>query len=642
MIREIHLFVLAFILASTIPCLGQSKKTAKANALVQEGMMADSRMDYETSLKLFTKATKTDPTYSQGWFQLGKACNKSGTKREVQFESFLKVVELDSNSKLGLGAYSYLSALYTQSGVFDTAYYFFEKYLSHPLLKPQDKTQAMEKKANMEFAANTYLHPINIEPWPLNEKINSPDALQYFPILSGDGELMLFTRRMKGGQNEDLYISRHLGDWHEPKKLPATINSEESEGTATMSADGNMIVCSYCGDRRESFGNCDLYYSKKEGNEWQGLKNLGSVINSKAYESQPSLSADGRTLFFTSDREGGQGGLDIYFSKLDESGNWSTPQNMGSKINTPKNEGSPFIHTSGMSFFFSSQGHLGMGGYDLYLSEWENGSWQEPRNLGYPINDQNNQLSLYVTGDGKQGFFSKEEFSDAAIMANQSRIFSFKVPVELKLGHRSNYVKGKVFDNQKKRPIGASLKLVNLETGETVGFVYSNSLRGDYLMMLPEGADYAFYAETPGYLFKSIAFDYSEKVNFEPLELDIYLEPIVKGVTVLLNNIYFETGKATLMSKSKIELDKLHKLMLQNPSLKIELGGHTDNTGGESINLSLSQKRVDAVKNHLVKKGVSETRMVGKGYGETKPIASNVTPEGRKENRRVEFTVLDN
>ena len=612
----------------------------KAKALVQSGMMDESRMDYESAIKSFSKATKADPSYARAWFQLAKAHNKMGTERELQFEAFEHVIELDSNSKIGLNAYSYLSALYTQSGKFDTALFYYNKYLQNPSIHEKERANAIARKPSMEFASNAYLHPINIEPWPLNEKINNPNSLQYFPILSGDGELMLFTRRMKGSQNEDLFISRHLGDWHEPKKLPGTINSEEAEGTATMSADGNVIVCSYCGEGRESYGNCDLYISQRKGNEWGKLKNLGPSINSKFHESQPSLSADGRTMYFASDKEGGFGGLDIYVSSMNENDEWSQAENMGSLINTDKNEGSPFIHSSGQSFFFSSQGHVGMGGYDLYLSELESNQWTEPRNLGYPINDQNNQISLYVTGDGKQGFFSKEEYGSESIMANQSRIFSFNVPIELKLGHRSNYVKGKVFDNIKKKPISASLKLVNLETGETVGFVYSNSTLGSYLMMLPEGSDYAFYAETPGYLFKSIRFEYSEKKNFDPIDLDIYLDPIIKGVTVQLNNIYFETGRATLLSKSKIELDKLYKLMVQNPSLKIELGGHTDNTGSEAINASISQKRVDAVKNHLVKKGIAADRMLGKGYGESKPVAKNDTPEGRKKNRRVEFTVL--
>jgi outer membrane protein OmpA-like peptidoglycan-associated protein len=260
--------------------------------------------------------------------------------------------------------------------------------------------------------------------------------------------------------------------------------------------------------------------------------------------------------------------------------------------------------------------------------------------LGYPINDQNNQVSLYVSADGSKGYFSKEEYEIGKPLANQSNIWTFEVPPELKLGHRSNYVKGRVFNNLTKEPISAHLKLINLESGELKGHFKSGLLDGKYLVVLNEGSEYAFYAETPGYLFKSIRFDYSEKEHIEPIEMDIYLDPIIKGITVQLSNIYFETGKAVLLSKSKVELRKLYELMKQNPTLKIELGGHTDNTGSESTNQVLSQKRVNAVKSYLVSAGISSSRIVGKGYGEAKPVATTETAEGRKKHRRVEFTVL--
>tara|TARA_B110000090_G_C13253534_1_gene397427 strand:+ start:66 stop:911 length:846 start_codon:yes stop_codon:yes gene_type:complete len=281
-----------------------------------------------------------------------------------------------------------------------------------------------------------------------------------------------------------------------------------------------------------------------------------------------------------------------------------------------------------------------MGGYDLFLSEWENNNWTEPRNLGYPINDQNNQLSLFVNAKGDKGYYSKEEFDEGSITSASSKIWTFDVPPELKLGHRSNYVKGKVFDNITKNPIEVQLKLVNIETDKTVTQVLSSSLNGQYLVMLAEGAEYAFYAEAPGYLFKSVAFNYTEKKDFDPIKLDIFLDPIIKGVTAELNNIYFQSGKAVLLGKSRTELNKLYELLAKNPTLKIELGGHTDNTGSNEINLTLSQKRVDSVKSFLVSKGIASSRMVGKGYGESKPKSSNENPEGREQNRRVEFTVL--
>ncbi|MBD78805.1 MAG: hypothetical protein CL840_07785 [Crocinitomicaceae bacterium] len=618
----------------------QSKQATKATALVQEAMLLETGMDMASALKLYRKAVKVDPTLSLAWYQLGVALRKNAEPTSEQVTCFKNVVVLDSNSKNGMNSIGNLSAIYNDNGIFDTSLYYYKRYINHEKLHPKRKEQALASMPNREFAAKSYKHPLKIDPWPLHNWINEENSLQYFPILTGDEKKMLFTRRNKGSQNEDLYISLFLGDWQEPDKLPGTINSHESEGTATISADGTTIVCSYCGDLRENFGNCDLYYSTLKGNKWSKLKNLGADINSEAYESQPSLSADGRTLYFVSDREGGIGGLDIYVShKIDEN-HWDTPVNLGSLINTEENEGSPFFHPNGVSLFFASKGHVGMGGYDLFLSEMEEGKWTEPRNLGYPINDQNNQLSLFVNATGDKGYFSKEEFSDQSMTSNQSRIWTFDVPPELKLGHRSNYVHGKVFDNITKKPIEASLKLVNIETDQTIGQVSSNLLNGKYLVMLAEGAEYAFYAETPGYLFKSISFNYKEKRDFEPIELDIFLDPIIKGITVQLNNIYFETGKAVLLNKSRTELNKLYQLMVKNPTLNIELGGHTDNVGSDETNLTLSQKRVDAVKTYLVKKGIPSSRMTGVGYGESKPKASNDSAQGRKQNRRVEFTVM--
>jgi len=635
-----RLLLLSLLIFIGIGLNAQSKKTDKAMALVQEAMLLESGMDVDGAIKLYEKAVKTDPELQVAWYQYGNALRKTAGNSDEQILCFKNVLRIDNSSKNGLKALNSLSSIYYNQGVFDTSLIYFEQYINHPKIHPKSKSAALLEMPNKEFAAKAYLHPLKIDPYPLIDWINEGNSLQYFPILTGDEKKMLFTRRNKGSQNEDLYISLYIGNWQKPEKLPSTINSNEAEGTATLSADGNTIVCSYCGDVRENFGNCDLYYSNLNGKEWSKLQNLGPQINSETHESQPSLSADGRTLFFVSDRQGGFGGLDIYVSYKNEGGTWGNPTNLGYLINTTENEGSPYFHPNGTSLFFSSKGHIGMGGYDLFLSEWENDNWTEPRNLGYPINDQNNQLSLFVNAKGDKGYYSKEEFTGATPTSNQSRIWTFDVPPELKLGHRSNYVKGKVFDNISKKPISASLKLVNIETDKTVGQVASNQLNGSYLVMLAEGAEYAFYAETPGYLFKSISFNYTEKKDFEPIELDIYLDPIIKGITVELNNIYFQSGKAILLNKSRTELNKLYELMAKNPTLKIELGGHTDNTGSEENNLKLSQKRVEAVKSFLVKKGIASKRMIGKGYGESKPKSSNDTADGRNQNRRVEFTVL--
>lgn len=627
-------------LAISLITNAQSKKEAKVNSLLEQASMHERNMEFEAATKLCAKAVKTDPTMAKAWYSYGNVLKKQGKNQEVQKQCFVKVVELEPNSKRGLSSYINLSTIYTAQGKFDSAFYNYKLYAEHKILPERRKQSALKELAQKEFAAKNYKHALNINPIPLNDTINLPGSLQYFPILTGDEKQMLFTRRKKGGMNEDLVLANNNGVWFEALKLPGTVNSHESEGTATMSADGSFIVCSYCGINRPSEGSCDLYITRLEGNRWTELENLGKNINTKGYETQPSLSADGRTLYFVSDREGGLGELDIWKSEMDQNGNWGGAVNLGPAINTPKNEGSPFIHSNGTSLFFASKGHSGMGGYDLFLSEKEDNEWTKARNLGYPINDQNNQVSLYVTASGEHGYFSREEYASGSLTPDRSKIWMFQVPPELKLGHRSNYVKGIVYDNITKKPIGAELKLVQLETGETKSLVKSNSSNGSYLVMLAEGSEYAFYAETKGYLFKSVAFNYTEHTHYDPIELDIYLDPIIKGVTVELSNIYFQTGKSVLLNKSKVELNKLYELMKKNPTLRIELAGHTDNTGSDALNIKLSKLRVEAVKAHLVKKGIAANRMVGKGYGSSKPVADNATKEGRKKNRRVEFTVL--
>jgi OOP family OmpA-OmpF porin len=634
-------FTIVFALLFSIVILAQSKKAEKAKEYLKEGMMASSAMDEESAIKYYKKAVKTDPTYNTGWLMLARSLSKTGTEFNLRKTAYKAILITDSTTKTGLSAYSGLRGLYQFEGTFDSVAIYYQKIMSHSQLSDKQKAKMVKDKKSVEYAAAAYKKPLRFDPYLMNSSINNPDALQYFPILTGDENRMIFTRRFKGSQNEDIYIARRTGSWHEAEKLEGAINGPEGEGTATITADGNTLICSYCGDGRENMGNCDLYYSTLENGSWSKLKNLGKMVNTKHYEAQPTLSSDGRVLLFISDRPNGIGGLDIYSCIKDENGNWSTPKNLGATINTKENEGSPFLHASGQTLFFASKGHIGFGGYDLYATDIEDGKWQTPRNLGYPINDQMNQLSMCVSPDGKTGYFSKEEYDASSIMANQSNIWSFQVPPELKLGHRSNYITGNVYDNITKQPVSATMKLINLEDAQTKTMVVSRPSDGKYMVMLAEGSDYAFYAETRGYLFKSISFVYKEMDNIKPITMDIYLDPIIKGVTVQLNNIYFETGKWTLLTKSKVELNKLYQLMKTNPGLKIELGGHTDNVGSDDSNNKLSLNRVNSVKKYLKSKGISASRMVSKGYGASKPIADNSTDEGRKENRRVEFTVLN-
>lgn len=363
---------------------------------------------------------------------------------------------------------------------------------------------------------------------------------------------------------------------------------------------------------------------------------MGPEVNSAAWESQPSLSADGRMLFFVSDRRGGLGGKDIYVSyKLDEN-KWAKAVNLGDQINSPYDEISPFVHVNGRTLFFSSNGRPGFGGFDIYRTEREGDAWTEPVNFGYPVNTHEDQFSLFITANGEHGFYSHEDNEKS----NSSKIFEITVPEELRLHYKSNYVKGIVRDAKSGKPLNARVELFNINKNELTSVVQADSVTGAYLMVLTQGADYGLYVSHPGYLFKSLHFNYEIQENLIPVALDVALDPVATGASVVLNNIFFDLNKFELQERSITELDKVVRFLNDNPAVRIEIGGHTDNAGSPAYNLQLSQKRVQSVAAYLTAHGVQATRLVSKGYGESKPLKPNDTEENKQTNRRIEFRVI--
>jgi outer membrane protein OmpA-like peptidoglycan-associated protein len=464
-------------------------------------------------------------------------------------------------------------------------------------------------------------------------------AMQYFPVMTADEQELIFTRRVGGGNNddEDLVVCRKdsIGRWTRPTSISPNINSPMNEGTCTISADGRRLIFTSCIGRR-GYGSCDLFESRKIGEEWTVPVNLGPEVNSPAWESQPSLSSDGRTLFFVSDRRGGTGNKDIYVSYKLENGKWTKAENLGPNINTVYDEISPFIHVNGRTLFIASNGKPGFGGYDVYRSEYENGSWSATENFGSPVNNHEDQFSLFITRDGAKGFYSHED----NLKANSSVLFEIKVPADMQVKYKSNYVKGIVRDAQTKKPLGARVELFNINKNELTSFVQADSVSGEYLMVLTQGADYALYVSQPGYLFKSLNFNYEVQENLVPILLDVNLDPVKVGASAVLNNIFFDLNKYDLKEKSVTELDKVIRFLNDNPSVRIEIGGHTDSQGSAEYNLQLSLKRAQAVVAHLTAHGIAAARLTQRGYGAGKPLVPNDTEENRQINRRIEFKLL--
>ena len=386
-------------------------------------------------------------------------------------------------------------------------------------------------------------------------------------------------------------------------------------------------------------GSCDLFVSYKTGDAWSQPENLGSAINSGAWESQPTLSADGRTLYFVSNRHDGRGGYDIWVSYLDQENQWTKAVNLGSAINTPDDEVSPFIHVNGRTLFFSSKGYKGFGGFDIYYSERSPEGWTEPENLGYPINTHDDQVSLFVTTDGKKAFYSLDEKRTGRIVG--SKIFTFNVPDEITLITESNLVVGKVFDAKTKDYLEADVELIDLTTDSLVAKVKSDPISGDYMMVINQGRKYALYVDKQGYLFKSLSFDYAQEAENNTATIDIPLQPIETGSITRLNNIFFAFDKYALEEESKTELTKVIRFLQTNPSVKIEIGGHTDDRGTANYNQELSLKRAESVYNYLVQNEIEANRLSYKGYGQEKPVADNETEEGQAQNRRIEFKIVE-
>jgi len=641
MIRSLSICWLLFF--SVCALFAQQKplgtESEKARKLYEESAFLLTARKFDQAIANLNKALERDPNFAEAHFRLARTYDVLRQEKEavLHYEKSLALKPafgpfVDANVTVG--------KYYLNRGEYGKAKGYFEKYLAQKPAKPTHLETATKGVATCDYAENALKSPLSYQAKPLSPTVNA-FALQYFPVLTVDQQTLIFTARNLSGRDNDenIYVSFRQGeDWSAPASISPNINTAENEGTCSISADGRTLVFTSC-QGRQSFGSCDLFVSYKIGNEWVEPINMGPKINTYSWESQPSLSADGRTLFFVSDRRGGYGRRDIWMSKLGEDGQWGAPTNLGNTVNTTDDDLSPFLHANGTTLFFSSQGHLGMGGYDLFFSEWKNGSWTTPENLGYPINTHEDQVSLFVTADGEKAYYSLEKAEgDRRVSAV---LHEFQMPAALAQKYnRSDYLKGKVFDARTKQPLNARIEVYNIVTNQMESTVQSDRKSGEYVSVLTEGTEYALYINKEGYLFKSLSFDFSQKKAFEPMILDIYLEPIQSGAKEILKNIFFQTAKYELELKSQTELDKIVSFLNRNPDLTLEISGHTDDVGKDEDNMVLSKKRAQALFDYLIKAGIPKQRIRFQGYGETKPVAPNDTEANRQLNRRIELKVL--
>lgn len=514
--------------------------------------------------------------------------------------------------------------------------------------------------------AEKYLEkPLKIEITNLGGTLNSPYP-DYAPVISADESVLLFTSRRPGSTGgktasdglpyEDIYISEKTssGTWSAPRNIGPPLNTATHDACIALSADGQTLFLF----NSENGG--DIFSSRLKGTKWLAPKNLGSPINSKHWEPSVCLSADERTLFFVSDRPGGQGARDIYMCRRLPNGKWSQPINLGPPINTPYDEDGPFFHPDGKTLFYSSNGPNSMGGFDIFRTELRSDStWAPPINLGYPINTPGDEIYFVLSASGLHGYYASERddsYGEKDIyLVDFSTLREEPAPVAQKptddlqvtsepatVTFRPNLtlVTGTIYDAETQQPLEATITIIDNVKGDTIAVLTSNAATGKYLISLPAGRNYGIAVTAEGYAFHSENFIVEEAQGYREVRKDIGLNKYKTGTVIVLKNIFFDFDKATLRPESKAELERVYELLSQNSRMKVRIAGHTDNRGSDEYNQRLSENRAKAVYEYLISRGISADRLSYIGYGESKPIDTNDTEEGRQNNRRVELEIL--
>ena len=640
-------FLLAFL-----PCSAQlggklTTQDKKAQKLYDEGLKCYDTRNNECAEDKFQKAIKRDPNFLEAYTMLGYVYTDM-KKDDLAIEQLKKAITI--NPRFFPNNFFTLARLEIGLGRYAEAKKNFEAYLSFPTPHEDMRNRAKLDIQNCEFAIEQVKNPKPFDPVNMGENINT-GFHEYFPSITADGQLFLFTRDISDtasphGHQEDFYVSiRNKDKWGPSYSIGNPINTRDNEGAPSITADGQLVIFTACetfgdyGPGRKGLGSCDIFYSQRYGDKWTKPENLGPKINSGYWESQPSFSSDGKTLYFVRGIQTREGkSQDIYMAELGDDGNWKAATKLPDHINTTGREESVFIHPDNQTLYFSSNGHIGMGGLDIYMCKRQpNGEWGQPLNLGYPINTFEEENSLLVGPDGNIAYFA----STRAGGFGGLDLYQFEMPKDVR-PEKLTYMKGKVYDARTKKPLEAMFELIDLATAKTVITSTSNPGNGEFLVTLPANKDYALNVSKKGYLFYSENFSLKDGADLsKPFLMDVPLQPIDTGMPVILKNVFFETDKFDLKDESKGELNKLVGFLKNNPTLKIELSGHTDNVGDDKKNQVLSENRAKSVYNYLVSNGIPKERLTHKGYGETRPIEKDQsTPENRAKNRRTEFKII--
>lgn len=687
-------FLLIFLFAGSLARIAVAQKNTDPYA---KGIEYYNNKDIKDAVYYFYNFIKDDSTNAYALYWLGK-CYENTAERDKALTYFLKAYGF--NKEVAPDILYRLGHAYHLNLMFEDAVKYYKLHKSKMTDEKATKMGSSVINESIKVAkrlqecengklivAHRYNHKIINIGAPINSEYG-----EYAPAVTEDGQTLIFTSRRPGGQSdkkdkdnnyyEDVWMSKKQADdtWGTPVNLGNSINSESHDACIGISPDGKELFMYKTGNAG------DIYVSNFKDGAWTKPEPFAS-INSKHKEPSVTISSNGKTIYFSSDRPGGFGGLDIYKIEMDKNGSWSAPQNMGSSVNTEFDEDSPFIAPDGKTLYFSSNGHNSMGGYDIFSIEFnpKTKSWGSPKNLGYPINSADDDIYFVTTGNQKTAYYAsarKDGFGEKDIYMIQIDTAYITEPLMaigigatvpahvLEAAHKRSALynlthphahgghhhkehphkdsvlyAGKVVEQETQKPVEATIVVKKIHHHNEKPKEYRTDKEGNFAVALAIGHDYAIDIEKPGYIFYSDNVDLTKVTkasDYKTLSFkEVALKNPKKGDKFVLKNIFYKPGNASLEADSFEEIKLLAKFLKENPNVKIEIAGHTDNTGSNATNMELSKARAFAVYKVLVKWGIDANRLKYIGYGSDKPVASNATPEGRQQNRRTEFEIID-
>jgi outer membrane protein OmpA-like peptidoglycan-associated protein len=619
-----------------------AQKPSKAASLFEKAKQCMQVHDFDKAMSYLNQAQAKDPNFADIYIMKGDIYNFQ-LRSDSAMRNYQRAIELigdpdpmlyyiAGNEGAKCGAYEYaLTTLQT----------FLQKGIQYSEVHPD----AQKTIANCHFAIEAMKSPRSFELVNLGSNINSEWDESLAAITADDEQIVFTVKRPRDQQTvcafclneEDLYCSRRIdGQWQPREAFGAPIKTGYNEGAQCISPDGKYLLYTMC-DADFGIGSCDLYWAKMIGGRWSRPRNFGAPVNTPAWESQPTMASDGMTVYFASSRPGGYGGMDIWMTTMTAEGEFSIPENLGPEINTPGDDAAPFIHSDGRTLYFASNGRVGMGGYDLYYAtRLPDGTWTQPKNMGYPINSPADEINIFINANGTVAYMASDKDGGYGGLD----LYSFELDDALR-PNPVTYIKGHVRDAFTGDPLAARIEMIDLNTKQLLTSTTSDAKTGGYLACIHTGGNVLLNVSHPDYPFYSENFQLERSyTELSPYEKEIQLQPTDVGTVVTLKNVFFDFDKTELKPESYVELDRLVDYLQRNHNLRIEICGHTDDQGTDEYNDRLSENRAKSVYDYLVSKGIPADRLQYKGYGKRVPVADNTTEEGRAANRRTEFKIV--